>query len=254
MRRICLGWIFLLFISSCVTNKVVQTSGNAAEMSVKSEFQTWPGRWWSAKGKITVKVSGANLPLNITMRAEEGKAIWFSASALGLVEVARGLIHEDSLLLLDKMNNRCLRTRISNAGKFLPVNFGIRQLQHFLMGRVFWDSLFSMKSQINADTTHLNGTLGNVGYSASLLAKYQLLRAKADLGKGNELKLVNEDFRLVSGYPVSFYKEVEGKSEADPEGMLNNRIRLEFNRFEFLQNAPDMEFSLPVDCEPLEIK
>jgi hypothetical protein len=93
-----------------------------------------------------------------------------------------------------------------------------------------------------------------VGYSASLLAKYQLLRAKADLGKGNELKLVNEDFRLVSGYPVSFYKEVEGKSEADPEGMLNNRLRLEFNRFEFLQEAPDMEFSLPDDCEPLEIK
>jgi hypothetical protein len=65
--------------------------------------------------------------------------------------------------------------------------------------------------------------------------------------------LENRDFRQISGFPVAFQKEVKSQT-GTPGNIQETVIRLEFSRFEFLNQAPDMEFSLPPDCTPFDLK
>ncbi len=220
--------------------------------ALKSEIQAWPAAWWTAKGKVYVNMGGSQIPVNLTIRSEEGKAIWFSASAFGLMEVARGRVDQDSVRILDKFNNRCIRTGLNGIGNYLPVGMGLKQLQHFLMGRVFWDSLEAGKKIIQNDTVRISGQQAGVQYAADVLGKFNLIKADAKL-EGAEINLQNQDFRQISGFPVAFRKELKSRISSDGK-MQEAGIRIEYSRFEFLQQAPDMEFSLPDDCTPMDLK
>ncbi len=254
--RIFVVILLLLFSAACKR----KTAGPEKESSsiplkkpaIRSEIQSWPSPWWTAKGKIFVSLAGNNIPVNLTLRAEEGKAIWFSASAFGLMEVARGRLDKDSVRILDKFNNRCLRSGMQGLGTYLPVAMGIKQFQHFLMGRVFWDSLEAGQRNLLGDTIRVKGSQAGVDFSADLLNKFQLLKAFARLGDAR-INLENKDFRQASGFPVAFSKELSSVVESEGK-MQEAKIRIEFTRFEFLQQAPDLEFSLPADCSPMELK
>lgn len=251
-------WLIYLMLlaSSCASRKNTGSSPASAAAkpsALQSELQAWPSRWWSAKGKLSLTMNGNTFPLNLTLRAEEGKAIWFSASAFGLLEVGRGRIDGDSIRVLDKINNRCVRSGLNGLENYLPSGMGIKQLQHFIMGRVFWDSLVAAKSTASGDTSSFHGRQGNVGYRAKVLQKYQLLEARADLGEGSNIQLNNSDFRVFSGFPVCFRKELQSRIYRDGKETQGG-LKIDFSRFEFLQQAPDMEFSLPADCQPMELK
>lgn len=248
--------IFLLFLVSCKVGKKTASSPSAGPEKVKAlqtEFQSWPSPWWTAKGKLTLNMGGNRFPVNISLRAEEGKVIWFSASAFGLLEVGRGRIDGDSVRILDKINNRCIRTDLKGLGNYFPATSGLRQLQHFLMGRVFWDSLESSQSSLKTDTTLISGRQGSVTYKAKLYRKFQLLEAQAGLDEGIRIQLSNQDFRTISGFPVAFQKELMSHQEQNGK-ITENGLKIEFSRFEFVQQAPDFDFSLPPDCQPMELK
>lgn len=248
--------IFLLTGATfaCRQKKPKQAEAAAAEkkQAMRMEAQAWPSPYWSAKGKIYIQMAGSSIPVNLSLRSEQGKAIWFSASAFGLMEVARGKVDRDSVRILDKFNNRCIRTGLSGLGNYLPVSMGILQLQHFLMGRVFWDSLETGNRLQLSDTLKISGSQSGVAYTADILARFNLIRAKARL-EAAEVNLQNRDFRDVSGFPVAFGKEVKSRSESQGR-VQESGVRIEFSRFEFLQKAPDLDFSLPDDCTPMELK
>jgi hypothetical protein len=253
--------IFLLFLlpifGACKkkpsAESVKSDSKPQREPALRSEIQAWPSPYWTAKGKIYVSIAGNNMPVNITLRAEEGKMLWFSASAFGLMEVARGRIDRDSVRILDKFNNRCFRSRLSGLGSYLPVALSIKQLQHFLMGRVFWDSLEAGRQRVSSDSSFMQGTQAGVAFSASIFKQFQLVRASANMGQTANVSMENNSFKDVSGFPIAFGKEINSRSENS--GKTNDsKIRIEFSRFEFLKAAPEFDFSLPEDCTPMEIK
>ena len=222
------------------------------QAALQSEIQAWPSPWWTAKGKVYVNMCGNQIPVNLTLRAEQGKALWFSASAFGLMEVARGKVDQDSVRILDKFNNRCIRSGLQGLGNYLPVSMGIHQLQHFLMGRVFWDSLEAGNRSMKNDTLKIGGFQSGVRYNADILAKFNLIKADASL-EGADINLKNTDFRDISGFPVAFGKELRSRTEFQGKTQEAG-IRIEFSRFEFLQKAPDLDFALPEDCTPMELK
>jgi hypothetical protein len=203
--------LFLSVLFSCKRKSSTSGLPSAREHnSIRSEIQAWPGPWWTAKAKVFVALGGSNVPVNLTLRAEEGKAIWFSASAFGLMEIARGRIDQDSIRILDKFNNRCFRSGLKGLGIYLPVAMGVRQLQHFLMGRVFWDSLQAGTRFQSQDTTRLMGNQEGIQFSAEILAKYNLLKADASVGNAQML-MKNSDFRQIAGFPVAFSKTVRSR-------------------------------------------
>ena len=251
--------LLMVFLGGLVSCKK-KTAGPMPELpsvpvrvpAIRSEMQAWPSPFWTAKGKIYLNMGGNSIPVNLSLRAEEGKAIWFSATAFGLLEVARGRVDQDSVRILDKVNNRCYRSGLNGLGAYLPVSMGIRHLQHFLMGRIFWDSLEAGKRNTAGDTLRLNGQQAGVDFSADLFQKFSLLKAKASI-QAAEVNLENRDFRMVSGYPVAFYRDLRSRYEQGGQ-VSEAGLKMEYSRFDFVSAPPDMEFSLPPDCRPMELK
>jgi hypothetical protein len=254
MMRIILIIILTGAVFACKQKKTKTQDSISSEKkpALQSEIQAWPSPYWSAKGKVYIQMGGSNIPVNLSLRAEQGKALWFSASAFGLMEVARGKVDQDSVRILDKFNNRCIRSGLQGLGNYLPVSMGIHQLQHFLMGRVFWDSLEAGNRLMKNDTLKISGLQAGVRYTADIMAKFNLIKADASL-EGADINLKNNDFRDISGFPVAFDKELRSRTEFQGKTQEAG-IRIDFSRFEFLQKAPDLDFALPDDCTPMELK
>ncbi len=260
MRISGMIWLLLIAVAfSCGKKKEAKPADDATVKkelppAILSEFVAWPQNYWIAKAKVNLTMQGNSFSVNLTIRAERDKCIWFSANAMGLLEIARGKIDTDSARLLDKFHNTCYVGGVDGLGAFLPVPMKLSQLQHFLMGKVFWDSLAAGQKRISGDTSFLAGNQGDALFRARILQKYNLLDANAALSNNEAtVSLKNTNFKPVSGFPVAFQKEVA--SSVKEEGKLNEtKIRIEFTRFEFVAERPDLDFELPSDCERKVIK
>lgn len=254
--------IWLLFLAvtfSCGKKKVAKPSGDGTVKkeeppAIVTDFAAWPQRFWTAKAKVHLNMQGNSFTVNLTLRAENDKCIWFSANAMGLLEIARGKIDSDSARLLDKFHNTCYVGGVDGLGAFLPVPMELSQLQHLLMGKVFWDSLTAGQKRISGDTSFLAGNQGDASFQARIFQKYNLLDANVALSNSEaSVSLKNTNFKSVSGFPVAFQKEVV--SLVKEEGKMNEtKVRIEFTRFEFVAEKPDLDFELPSDCERKVIK
>jgi len=257
LRYLGIGLIVLL--TSCSKHKTdgTNTSSKKADdkpAAILSDFDSWPQKYWTAKAKVFVTFKGNSIPVNLSLRAIQGKKIWFSANAMGLMEIARGVVNEDSILVWDKFNNQCYVSGMEGLGAYLPIPIGIQHLQHFLMGRVFWDSLAAGKQRVAGDTSFVEGSQGDASFTARILQKYNLLNASAHLASnGSSVVLRNDQFKLSSSFQIAFHKEVV--SRQNENGKTNeSKIRFEFSKFEFVANPPDCSFELPGDCPRQLIK
>lgn len=255
-----IGLLLLAVVFSCgkkkdaKPNSAITSEKKEQPPAIVSEFIAWPQNYWVAKAKVNLNMHGNSFSVNLTLRAERDKCIWFSANAMGLLEIARGKIDTDSARILDKFHNTCYVGGVDGLGAFLPVPMQLSQLQHFLMGKVFWDSLAAGQKRISGDTSFLAGSQGDASFRARILQKYNLLDANASLSNNDaSVSLLNTNFKPVSGFPVAFKKEVQSRIKED--GKLNEtQIRIEFTKFEFVAEKPDMDFELPYDCERKVIK
>jgi hypothetical protein len=196
-------------------------------------------------------LGGSSIPVNLTIRAEQQKYIWFSANAMGLVEVARGRIDKDSVRVVDKFNNRCYVGGMDGLGAFLPIPLEIKQLQHFLMGKVFWDSLATGKLTTVGDSSLMQGEQSETSFFAKIYKKYNLTTASARILPSNSfINLQNDDFRPIhsSGYLVAFQKRIQSGYPEENGKMKESKVRIEFSKFEFVSEPPDFSFELPSDC------
>lgn len=257
MMRLSLVWAMatLIFSFSCqkksgksATKSDSLHNEKPVKTAEKTRFANWPQPYWTAKAKVNVQHPSLNVSFQMSIRCEKDACLWFSAQALGLFEVARGKIRRDSIFIHDKINNRCLVSDLSLLENYVPFPLGIGQLQHFLMGRVFWDSLYVDDRRQVEDSTFISGNQGDFWYAASIGQQYFLARAEA---KSEETRakvlLQNQLFKSIGSTLVAFKKDiftsqlVEGKPQ-------DSRIQIEFTRFEFLNQRPEMDLNIPSDC------
>jgi hypothetical protein len=258
-----LGLVYLLAVlsglSACKSTKKSKDASKQAAVpaekpAIKSSFDAWPTPYWTAKAKVTVLVGDNNIPVSVTMRAIENEAVWFSAQALGLLEVARGRIDRDSVRIWDKMNSRCYYGASNELGALFPVSVELRHMQHLLMGRVFWDSLTAGERIARNDTQLVSGSLGELNYSVELFQTYRLLIAQGKNADSRfEVFMQNEDFKMVKDYPVSFKKEIRSLSRERGE-IQQNKVKIEFNRFDFVDEKPETTLDIPSSVNRIPIR
>jgi hypothetical protein len=225
------------------------------DTALKSQFADWPHPYWTAKAKVSVKMGGNSIPVNLSIRAEKGKKIWFSATALGIMEVARGLLDQDSVRIWDKINGKCYANASGSLGQMLPVQMDVVQLQHFFMGRVFWDSLSLPQKKMLNDTLQVGGAQGNVQYKAAIWQNFLLCTARAIVSDPNgEVQLENTQFKDVSGYQVAYKKQIQSRFTDAKGEASDHSLKWEFSKFNFVPESPDFSFSFPEDCQRTELK
>lgn len=248
---------FFFVLASCKRHKSGQSglAKNPADSLAKADPAvlkmnpgTWVTPWWTAKAKVGINSPKLNVSFNLVLRAEKDQKIWFSATAFGLLEVARGLATADSLLIWDKFNNRCYKGRLNSMGNYLPMALRLDQLQHFLLGRVFWDHLAASETWQRNDTTLLKGTYENVQYRASVWKDSYLASVNAStMAQDLVLQLRNNQFKAQQDQWFPLSRQLMGE-EKKPEGIEKSALTMEFSKFEFLIQSPDFQLNIPSDC------
>ncbi len=144
----------------------------------------------SLKGKTDLDIDGdvKNVTLNIRIKKDE--KIWFNIMAIGgAIEVARGIITPDSLLLMTRMPNKTvLRKPFSYIHGYTnkQVNFG--WLQSILTGNTIKEFM-TEKSNLNQENGVwvLNGTAQSLAYRTlfnTLLKSTELTLNDAEAAQG----------------------------------------------------------------------
>lgn len=260
--RFLLALALIAIQFSCKRHKAGKngSSNLGADSAVKSDPTVlkmnpgiWSSPWWTAKAKVGISSPKLNVNFNLVLRAEKDQKIWFSATAFGLLEVARGLATPDSLLIWDKFNNRCYKGKLNTMGNYLPMSLRLDQLQHFLLGRVFWDHLAASESWQRSDTTLLKGTYENIQYRASVWKDSYLASVNASTSeKELVLNLRNNQFKQQQDQWFPMSRLLIGE-EKKPAGIEKSALSMEFTKFEFLIQSPDFQLNIPADCVPVPL-
>ena len=100
----------------------------------KNQFQY---QWLSAKISTTIKTPKATNTVAVRIRMQKDSAIWISLSpALG-IEVVRAYITRDSLIFLDRINERYFKGDFNYVNQLINSNLDFEMLQAMLTGNNF---------------------------------------------------------------------------------------------------------------------
>lgn len=250
MQRLLIILSLLWFISSGCNRKPAtgtNTKADSVQPLTPSARIDWPFPNWTAKAKVTIQRPGIDLNFTVSLRAIKSDAVWFSANAFGLMEVARGLLKTDSIFIWDKINGRVLVGDISALHEYLPVQMNVTDFQYFLMGHIFWDSLLIGQRHQKGDSSLIIGNLDRTNFRVAIWKDYFLHSVQASNStQGVTLDVQNEDFRNQQGTAISFRRRLVA-TENNRQGKSKSAASFDFVRFEFSNQLPDMPFEPPHD-------
>ena len=125
IRWVVLAMVGLLLVSSCTAKKkLVSPMAHAAHYE-----------WMSAKMSGELKVESGEFPFSGTLRMRRDSTIWISASALMGIENLRALITQDSVILINRMDQTYLAETLVETchGASLPP-MTLHEFQAMLLG------------------------------------------------------------------------------------------------------------------------
>lgn len=132
----------ILFLYSCKTTQPV-VQPKALEQKTKDELFTqleknqFQYQWLSAKITTTIKTPKATNTVAVRIRMQKDSVIWISLSpALG-IEVVRAYITRDSLIFLDRINEKYFKGDFNYVNQLINSNLDFEMLQAMLTGNNF---------------------------------------------------------------------------------------------------------------------
>ena len=148
MSRNCLiilAIAVLMATTSCskkIAEPVIEINNNASTNNGVSESAKpistyFQPDWTSFKsgGNAKIEAGGKPLSSSMQMRMQRGKSIYVSLRPVMGIEVAKMVISDDSILLVDKLHKRYMHEKASLLTNGVPVT--IENLQDIFLGRAF---------------------------------------------------------------------------------------------------------------------
>lgn len=133
MKRVYFVFFFFLLIS-CKKTFVPMDSSSVSIEDFKIEEVDF--KYLSAKSKFQYKNENQLINATLNMRIEKGKKIWFSIRvALGF-EAARGLITENSLKIIDRVNKQVLLASPEAFEREFKIKLRYDQIESILIGNM----------------------------------------------------------------------------------------------------------------------
>lgn|GEM_PF-740778 len=140
--RLFIPVICILFLCSCKTIQPIiqpnvleeKTKDYLFTQLEKNQFQY---KWFSAKINTEIKTPKATNNVTVRIRMQKDSAIWISLSpALG-IEVVRAFITRDSLIFLDRINEKYFKGDFRYVNELVNTNLDFEMLQALLTGNNF---------------------------------------------------------------------------------------------------------------------
>ncbi len=132
----------ILFLYSCKTTQPIVEHNVPEQKSKDSLFgllekNQFQYEWFAAKITTTIKTPKATNTVTVRIRMQKDSAIWISLSpALG-IEVVRAYITRDSLIFLDRINEKYFKGNFNYVNELVNTNLDFEMLQAMLTGNNF---------------------------------------------------------------------------------------------------------------------
>jgi Domain of unknown function (DUF4292) len=141
------AFIILIFLASCKTRQtekpvVIKESKSKEDKSADELMRlitdsTFNAQWINGKADVEATIGDEKSSFHISLRMKRDSVIWVSISpALG-IEVARVLITQDSVKVLDRINNKYKLTDYKFLNDLLRMNVDFDIIQGVLTGNLF---------------------------------------------------------------------------------------------------------------------
>jgi opacity protein-like surface antigen len=155
----------LVMMASCskkVTQPVIEVNqpsqGNGQQVGTTNVapadiYRYYQADWSSLKtgGNAKIDAGGKSLSSSMQMRMQRGKCIYVSLRPMMGIEVAKMVIFDDTILLVDKIHKRYMLEKASLLTGGVPVTVG--NLQDIFLGRAFELGKGSLTQSIKDDFT-----------------------------------------------------------------------------------------------------
>ncbi len=160
-----LSVISMLFLYSCKTiqpavqHKTLEekTKDELFGQLEKNQFQY---KWFEGKISTTIKTSNGANTVAVRIRMQKDSVIWISLSpALG-IEVVRAYITRDSLIFLDRINEKYFKGDFNYVNQMINSNLDFEMLQAMLTGNNFTFYEIDKFQTVNDRDRYVLSTIG----------------------------------------------------------------------------------------------
>lgn len=201
------------------------------------------------KSKVDYSSGSDSQSFPVTAHIEKDNKIWLSI-AVGL-EVARGLITQDSIIFLDRLHRTYYKYDFATLSKQFNFNLNYDLVQSILIGNM------PIKKREEDEITKQDGsflirqkdnTIQIENFIAEPNLKLQKLTA-ADTQGSSKMQIDYSNFLAINNF--LFPQAIIAKIDAAKDDKTNQTlINLQHNRIEFLDESPGFSFSIPKGYSP----
>ncbi len=240
---------FIFFISACKKPPTAQPSEEvSAELDLKAVDINF--EYMTASSKIRFSNGKKDLSANASIRIKKDSIIWISLSPGFGVEAARGIATQDSLIIMNRLDNEYMAYDFKKLSEEFNFDITFDLLQAALLGnlpvdvdqedRVRKENNFFIIRQESGDVTienFINARLMKV-------EKVNMREKVKSTGRDNTLYLQYGDFKVLEDRVLPFINliSLNYRKGRNPQ---NTEINIEHKKADFPQEALNFPFNIP---------
>ncbi len=236
----------LLFMQSC-GNKFIGKKNAKDAIATEYQVDELEFEYLSSRTKFKYKSEKEKRRANAQIRMKKDSLIWFRLTPGVGIEGARGIITQDSLIIVDKIHKQVLSYSFEKLSQELNFEFSFDLFQSLLIGdmpiKTSSDDIFEKKANHFFITQDV-GDLTVVNQIGNKTRKLENLVANSSLNE-NTLEIKYTEFKEVEEKPFA-YKALmvlnylvdgnkKGKATIDIE---HNRVKIEAEKLKFPLKIP----------------
>lgn len=205
-------------------------------------------QWFSAKVKIDLQTPSRNLSGKANLKMRKDSLIWLSVSpALG-VEVARIQVTQDSMYILNRMENTIKTLPVTKIDRYLgDRDFGLKNMGRIMLGQ----PAFSLQKdyEFSADSSEVHLTKKDRVYTEKMSFYPDMLKTKNyNLEKPASNQSVNIDY---TGYQKVDDHYLPGNIQVKVQNPAPISLNLEMDNLYFEKNS-EVSFNIPSSYERID--
>ncbi len=229
-------------------NNSVDTSSAITESAAPLKLEEINFNYLTTKSKFSFKNHKEDMDnVTVNMRIRKDSLIWLSVTGVGL-EVARGLITQDSILFADKIHKEFFKLSYEQLSQQYQFKITYNLLQSVIIGNLPYP--IDEKTAVDQVSSYfiLRQLIGNfVAENYISKSNFKLSRLNAvEKDTDNHFSLAYSDFNEVntSLFPFNCKVKLTVKSPKDQE-VHTTSIEIKHIRAEMQDNNPGFPFSIP---------
>jgi hypothetical protein len=252
----------LLFVVSCKSKKNIgvtsknETVENLLKDSATDEnklavFAANYSNWqtYSARGSVGFEGNGNSLSANLSFRMYKDSLIWASVNMLGGIEVARILITQDSIFIMDKMNRNVKIAPLDKMQEIAGARLYVSEVQNLILGNLLFEiNKYRYFDGETKEEFYAKGKNRNIEVIHKYLISGLLIKdmsLQTTVGSKEKLEIKYSSHTQTNIFNVPQQMEITSQA-TDLKGM---KVILNFSQPEFNKENLMFPFNIPSNYE-----